>query len=502
MSSKKVDLLDVFHIKRAEKYDAIHLDEILEELRQTRKLCIKLDDIIENSPDGICITDGDATAIRINKAFSRISGLDITEMIGRNHRDLEKEKMIVKSSDLMVVEQRKPVTIIQEYIPSNKKALVTSNPVFDEDGNISTIVSNIRDLTELLELRTQLEQQAKKVREYERQLEAIKKQIVNADDLIIEDKKSLLLISMASRVTQVDSTLLLTGETGVGKEVYAKYIHRQSPRKNKPFIVVNCGAIPANLVESELFGYKGGSFTGALREGKIGLLEAANTGTLLLDEVGELPQDTQVKLLRVLQEKKIQRIGGVKQRPVDVRIISTTNRDLLQMVKENKFREDLYYRLCIVPIHIPPLRERKDDIIPFINHFLDLNNKKYNTNKSMSCMGYQVLFNYSWPGNVRELKSVIERIVVMTDHDVIMTEDIPIHKEVVLDTDCITEKLQLADVIEKIEYNYIVDACKKFNSARKAAKYLGMPITTFVRKRKKYAVKYSTENVKDSSQSS
>jgi transcriptional regulator with PAS, ATPase and Fis domain len=412
-------------------------------------------------------------------------------MLGRNHRDLVKEGMVAKSSAVVVVETKKPTTIIHEYPPTSRKALVTSIPMFDNEENISMIVSSIRDVTELTELKTQLEQQKKNAEEYQRKLEVIRKQIVNSEGLIAEDKRMLFTISLVNRVTQVDSTVLLTGETGVGKEEIAKYIHTQSPRKNKPFVVVNCGAIPRNLFESELFGYEGGAFTGARREGKIGLIEAADAGTLFLDEIGELPYDIQVKLLRAIQEKQIQRVGGIKQIHVDIRIISATNKNLLEMVQDNKFREDLYYRICIVPIEIPSLRDRVDDIIPLINYFLAANNKKYNTNKIISGMGYQVMFNYTWPGNVRELKSVIERLVVMTDSDIITASDLPMYQEFYRETNAIKDDMPLAERLERIEFTYITEAYQKFKSTRKAAKQLGMSLATFIRKKKEYSSKYN-----------
>lgn len=426
-----IQLLDINQIPMADRsiLQGEQFQDVREELDALRNLCTKLNEIIERAPDGLYITDGEANAIRINPAFERISGLRRESMLGRNHRELEKEGVVSRSSALMVVKQRKPVTIIHEYLPTNRQALVTSIPVFGQNGEMELIVSSTRDLTELNDLKANLAREKECRLKYERQIETIQSQMLAANDLVAVDKKTLDMLSASNRVALVDSTVLITGETGAGKEEVAKYIHKHSVRSKKPFIAVNCGAIPENLVESELFGYEKGSFTGARQDGKMGLLEVADQGTIFLDEIGELPMDIQVKLLRALETRTITRIGGSHPIPIDIRVISATNRDLLGMVREHHFREDLYYRLRVVPIHIPALRERTDDIIPLAKLFLAQYNKKYNLNKDLSHMAYRVLLQYGWPGNVRELKNVIERMVVMSDGEIITAEDLPMYQE-------------------------------------------------------------------------
>ena len=283
--------------------------------------------------------------------------------------------------------------------------------------------------------------------------------------------------------------MILFGETGVGKEVFAKYIYQHSARKNKPFIKVNCGAIPANLVESELFGYEKGAFTGADKNGKMGLFELANTGTIFLDEVGELPLDMQVKLLRVLQEQEFERIGGRKPVKVDVRVLAATNRDLEEMVKQKTFRQDLYYRLMIFPVHIPPLRERPDDILPLAQLFLQTLNRKYDFKKYLSPLSVKMMQDYSWPGNIRELRNIIERAVIISNEDEIgpdalhlfTVEDRPETKSRVLDP-----VKDLKTAMEELELEYINHAYEKYGNVREAAESLGMTPSTFVRKRQKY----------------
>ena len=262
-----------------------------------------------------------------------------------------------------------------------------------------------------------------------------------------------------------------------------------APEKNKPFIKVNCGAIPANLVESELFGYEKGAFTGADKNGKMGLFELANTGTIFLDEVGELPLDMQVKLLRVLQEQEFERIGGRKPVKVDVRVLAATNRDLEEMVKQKTFRQDLYYRLMIFPVHIPPLRERPDDILPLAQLFLQTLNRKYDFKKYLSPLSAKMMQDYSWPGNIRELRNIIERAVIISNEDEIgpdalhlfTVEDRPETKSRVLDP-----VKDLKTAMEELELEYINHAYEKYGNVREAAESLGMTPSTFVRKRQKY----------------
>lgn len=472
------------------KFEKMDKKAILDVLQKSLDRISILDEIIESSMDGIYITDGDANAIRINEAFERISGLERKNLLGKNNRDLEKKGIIAKSSAVMALEQKKPVTIIHEYLSTNRKALVTSNPIFDSEGEIKMVVSNIRDLTELIELRTLAEEHKKRIKKQNQKLELIQRKLFKNSELIAKDKKMVETGALAYRMAMVETTVHLFGETGVGKEVLAQYIHMHSSRQNGPFIAINCGAIPENLVESELFGYEKGSFTGALKEGKIGLFEAAEGGTLFLDEVGLLPAEVQIKLLRVLQERNFKRVGGIKTRQVDVRIISATNADLLEMSKEGAFREDLYYRLSVVTIEIPPLRERPDDIIPFAKHFLTETNKRYGFNKTFSEMAFRTLYYYKWPGNVRELKNVIERVVVMSDNDLILAEDLPMFQEGVYSIQNSEIHMPIKERLERIEFDLINEAYEKYHSVRKAADYLGMSAATFVRKKKVYSEKF------------
>ncbi|MBU5438585.1 sigma-54 dependent transcriptional regulator [Tissierella sp. MSJ-40] len=254
-----------------------------------------------------------------------------------------------------------------------------------------------------------------------------KKEMIDKYGIVVEDYSMLELMTMVKKISKVDSTVLILGETGVGKEVVAKFIHKNSSRNKNKFRAINCGTISQSLIESELFGYESGAFTGANKNGKEGLLEAGNGGTILLDEIGELPLNIQVKLLRVLQEKCFERVGGIDSIQVDVRIIAIANRNLSELVKKGLFREDLYYRLNVIPIIVPPLRERREDIIPLINYFLQVFNKTYNENKKFSQEALEVLYNYSWYGNVREVRNIVEQQMIINDEDIIQTRNLPPH---------------------------------------------------------------------------
>jgi len=285
---------------------------------------------------------------------------------------------------------------------------------------------------------------------------------------------------------------LITGETGSGKEVISKLIHRTSKRSEGPFVVVNCGAIPENLLESELFGYEKGAFTGANKEGKIGLIEVASEGTLLLDEVGELPLSSQVKILRVMQENQIMRVGGLKPIKANVRFLAATNKNLKEMIKNKTFREDLFYRLNVVPIHIPPLRERREDILPLARFFLQKYNSQYNLNKSFSQETLYSLETHSWPGNVRELDNFIERLIVCSKEDIIAPDN-----ETMIDyfgntlfgnRIIVTDIIKLKEARNLLEEQLITRALGLFCSSRKAAHVLGVDHSTIVRKAKKYNI--------------
>ena len=314
---------------------------------------------------------------------------------------------------------------------------------------------------------------------------------LHVEGIVGRSRGILEVLDLIHRVAPTNATVLLRGESGVGKELFARAIHFLSPRSNKPFVAVNCGAIPETLLEAELFGYEKGAFTGAYTSKK-GKFEIANGGTLFLDEVAELPLHLQVKLLRVLQEKEVERLGGTKPIKVDVRIIAATNRDLEKMVKEGKFREDLYYRLNVVPVFIPPLRERKEDIPPLVQHFLERFSKDYNKQVSISPEVLDALIDYHWPGNVRELQNVIERMVILDRDGILTEEDLP--EEIKKAKKTYPKQVQTpayeGDSIWDVEKKLIEKALQESGFViKEAAKKLGMTPRQVSYRIKKYGIR-------------
>ncbi len=309
------------------------------------------------------------------------------------------------------------------------------------------------------------------------------------------------LYRIIKRVAKTDSTVLITGESGTGKELVANGIHYQSPRRDMPFVPINCGAIPEELLESELFGHEKGAFTGAFKERR-GRFELANKGTVFLDEIGEMSPKLQVKLLRFLQETKFQRVGGSRTVEVDVRILAATNKDLERAVAESEFREDLFYRLNVIPIHVPPLRERAGDIALLIQHFLKQHCLKKNIpQKQMSEAAIASLEQYDWPGNVRELENVIERLVILTDTDEIQLLDLPKRMQVVQQPEAThielgEDGINLKEMLDTLENRLIVDALQRAGGVKnKAAKLLGLNRTTLIEKMKKKQIDFPSSSL-------
>ena len=402
-----------------------------EELEQLASCAInttrQLDEIIEASYDTLFVTDGEGNILRVNKAYERLIGVSREQLIGVNVKNLEGDA-ISRSATLEALRLGKTVTIEQELLHTHSTGYVTSSPIF-KNGKIEMVVSNNRDFNELETLKLQLEHVKQKAQKYANELEYIRKEYLLPDTLVARDKHALEVIYQARKVAGFDTNVLIIGETGVGKEQYAKFIHDASHRKNGPFIRVNCGAITPTIIESELFGYEKGAFTGANSAGKQGLFEIADQGTIFLDEIGELPYEMQVKLLRVIQERELVRVGGTRPIKINVRILAATNRNLREMVQKNLFREDLYYRLNVVTIEVPALRERPDDIAPLIMHFMSELNDRYRMNKRVSREAYAMLRSYSWPGNIRELKNVLESAAVMSEGDILEREDFMLRYE-------------------------------------------------------------------------
>ena len=404
--------------------DISEIEKISKELDLFKDMKNWLDTIIDSSYDGLWICDHEGKVIRVNKASERINNLKAEEVIGKNMRDLVTKGFFDKSVTYEVLKKKTSVTMIQQ-LRGGKRILVTGNPIFNEKGEITFVVTNDRDISELDHLRRQLQEAQALAKGYISRLSELEMKGVDLSNIIFQSMEMERIIEMALRVAKVDSTVLLLGESGVGKGMIAKLIHKQSERNNGPFIRVDCAGIPESLVESELFGYERGAFTGAKTEGKPGFFELANKGTLFLDEIGEIPLATQSKLLRFLEDHEIIRVGGTDPKEIDVLVIAATNKNIDEMVTSKTFRKDLYYRLNVVPIHIPPLRERRDDILPLIFYFLEKFSKTHLKEKILSPEAIEALCKYDFPGNIRELANIVERLLVIVEKKRIEVQDLP-----------------------------------------------------------------------------
>lgn len=377
--------------------------------------------IVESSYDGIYVTDGEANTIFVNQAYEDLTGLSIEYVRGKNMKELVKEGIFDQSGSLQVIAKKEKVTINQK-LKSGKEIFVTSSPVFDEKGNVVYVVTNVRDMRELERLEQRFLRTKQLADQYKLELDMLKEK---EKEPLSKNRDMLNTIKLIEITAKFDTSILLEGETGTGKTHFAKLIHELSPRKEERFIEVNCGAIPENLMESELFGYEKGAFTGADKHGKLGLFEVANKSTLFLDEISELTLEMQVKLLKVLETGYVVHLGGTHLIPIDVRIVTASNKCLKKLVEKGKFREDLYYRINVVRVHLPPIRERTEDIIIIAMNFLEYFNKIYGLQKTISREVFQYFLNYSWPGNIREIKNIIEQLVVISQEEEIKKEILP-----------------------------------------------------------------------------
>lgn len=474
-------------MKGKERFKNKENEELVEIIQRLQEEVRELKTIIDSIYAGVYLADGQGNTLMVNSSFEAMSGIPARELVGRNLKELVDEGYFTESASLIVMQNKSPATVIYTC-KTGKKLMAKGNPVFDGKGNLTRIVNTVWDITEIMHMESKVEKTRKLSHENKRGPRPD-----TLEDFIARSDNMRQVLDLAMRVARVDSTVLILGESGVGKDMIAKIIHNASKYNRGPFVKVNCAAIPENLLESELFGYEKGSFTGANREGKVGMFEMANGGTIFLDEIGELPVHLQAKLLRVLQDKEIVPVGGTRAKKVDVRVIAATNRNLIEMVKKGQFREDLYYRLNVVPITIPPLRERKEDILSLLAHFMNRYNKKYNTNKKMSNEVINKLASYPWPGNVRELQNFVERMIVITKGDDITCQDV---KEYFTDWSFVEEeeeereRITLKEQIERLEKTVIREALRQYGSTRKAARALGVNQSTIVRKVKKYGIDY------------
>jgi len=444
-----------------------------------------LDAVMQSSYDGLWICDGNGFVLKWNRAAERYTGIKAEEIIGKRLEYLIENKIITRSVTIEVLKRKTSVTMIQEI--QGKPFLVTGNPFFDKDGKILFVVVNDRDITALEQLKAELDETKALSDRYVARLSELElENLVKGGCCVAKSDPMTRIVKTAVHVGKFDSTVCITGESGVGKSLIAGFIHKNSHRKSGPFIKVDCASIPEPLIESELFGYEKGAFTGAISHGKPGFFELAEKGTLYLDEIGSVTLSSQAKLLRFLEDNEVVRIGGTKAKKIDVRIITTTNKDIPELTKTGKFRKDLFFRLNVIPLLIPPLRERREDILPLINFFLKKFNKKFDTKKRISPKALKCLTSYAFPGNVRELSNIIERAVVLSEGQEIGVSDFPV--EVVGEREyggllpSREADFSLKEKTRSFEAMLIAKALRKCGSQRKAAKVLRVDQSTIARK--------------------
>jgi PAS domain S-box-containing protein len=451
--------------------------------------------ILENTYDGLYITDGKANTVAVNKAYERITGIKREELLGKNMKDLVSSGVIDRSVSIEVLQKKRPITIMQE-LRSGKKMLVTGTPVFDKKkARILLVVTNVRDITELIELKSKLHERTLEASRYLAELDKLKTFNEGRSRLVTNNAKMLQVLETAIRVAQYDSNIFITGESGAGKGLLARLIHEASGRKEQPFIKINCAGIPEELFESELFGYEPGAFSGASTKGKRGLLELATGGTLFLDEIGDMSLKLQSKLLHVIEEKEMTRLGSTKTVKLDVRIIAATNQDVASLISGRRFRQDLYFRLNTIAVAIPPLRERPEDILALVNHFIQLLNERYGSRKSFTPKAMQILTSHSYPGNVRELSNIVEQAFLVSKEELMGLDALPLALPGLPETATMEmdENRSFDEMMEMMEYRLIKRAMEKYGSTHKAARNLKISQSTVVRKMKKLNIRSSTD---------
>ncbi|HZG16286.1 MAG TPA: sigma 54-interacting transcriptional regulator [Candidatus Bathyarchaeia archaeon] len=458
-------------------------------------LQIELNAILKASRDNIVITDGKGIVLRASPNCKVIYGKDVSFLIGKSVLQLETEGIFSPSVTRMVLDEHKEIQVMQ-HTTTGRVVMATGFPVMNELGEIIRVISFSHDLTEIENLKEEYEELQTKMGHYQSVINELREKEDCTEEIVVKSKTIQRIWELVQRVAKSDANVVFYGESGVGKNVFAHGLHNKSDRKKETYIEVNCGAIPESLFESEMFGYEAGSFTGANKNGKHGLIELADKGTLFLDEIGELPLSVQAKLLKVLQEKKVTRVGGVKAKSIDFRLVASTNQDLKEMVSQGKFRQDLYYRLNVIPIHIPPLRERKEDIAMLAHYHLKKCNEKNGTNKLLDVATIDQLISYHWPGNVRELENLIERLVITTETKVIYPDQLPFyipqrnrHQYLERSFDHTEDRGKtLQEILEEVESRHLKRAYMQYKTTYDIAEHLGLSQPTVVRKLKKYGI--------------
>jgi len=454
------------------------------ELLEIKEVKEQLSIILNTAHEGIQMVDKNGIIKYVNQGYTRITGIPASKRIGASVFEVSPDGALAE-----VLRTGKPcMGKRNKAVGSNAEVISNASPIII-NGEMTGAVVVFQDITEVLRLTEELQRSTSVINGLKDEIIKLSEGRRRFEDIVCASGKMKNVINLAKKAAREDSTILITGESGTGKEIFANAIHSESPRNGKPFIKVNCAAIPENLLESELFGYEAGAFTGASKL-KLGKFELANGGTIFLDEIGDMSPILQAKLLRVIQEREIERIGGSKPIKIDVRIISATNRDLLALISSGAFREDLYFRLNVIEIHIPPLRERREDIPVLTREYIEHFNRKFHKHiKGVTEKAQELLLSYDWPGNVRELMNILERTILMSQGEWI-TDDLlrPYFDQVKI-------KSNVKDTIvplEEMEKDLIKRALKEFGNSvegkRKAAEALKISLATLYNKIKKYGI--------------
>ena len=460
----------------------------VDELSALNEASVDFKQVVDSLLDGVYITDSNAVTRYVNPAYCKHLGVQAGEVLGRSVNEIAQEgSLFHKTVSSDVIKLRRNVTgtgIAQSERGRSIPVYVTGVPIFGEDGSVKNVAVSVFDTDALMYRVTEF----RKTVHVEQAVKILDKGSGHEMSVMVGDAPAIREIRRTiARAAPTDVTILITGESGVGKEVIADRIYYASDRQGKPFVKVNCTAIPANLLESELFGYEKGAFTGALNQGKAGLFELANSGTILLDEIGDLPYQLQTKLLRVLQQKEIMRLGGTKPISLDVRVIAATNADLKKKMQEGSFREDLYYRLSTIPINVPPLRERPEDILKLVKHYFFEYCTKHAHTITVPDEALAVFQNYSWPGNVRELQNVIEYMVICCEGNVLSPAVLADYLG--MDSQNVNlHPTSLKAALDDYEKAIIARALEEYGGVRKAAQALDVDPSTISRKARKYGL--------------
>lgn len=436
--------------------------------------------------DGICVVDPKGVVTRINRGYTEITGITEEQILGKTIQEMVDQGEFSNAVSYEVIEKKQKVSAMSTVKKDNKQVLLVGTPFLDEKGNLVKVITVMRNMTELVRLQEELRETEKKKQHYKDQLNTLKNER-SINSFVGKDPSIQRVKELIDYVAKTDATVLLTGETGSGKEVVAREIYKKSNRKDGPYVKVNCSAIPENLLESELFGYVKGAFTGADKKDKKGLFEIANNGTILLDEIGEMPMKLQTKLLRVLQEREITRVGGTESIKIDTRVIVSTNEELEKLIQQNLFRADLYYRLNVFPIKLPSLRERRGDIPEIAAAFLNKFNQLYGKSKSFDTSAISTLVKHDWPGNVRELENIVERMVIISANKMLTHEDVQAilymgekNPSGAMGVDA--RKVGLKEAVRIFEKEILEEILREYGNSYAAAKVLKTTQPTIIRK--------------------